>query len=74
MILMGLLVAGTAYENHLDRSQRRKEKIPSNNNIAAETAGKLGSPLDKAAAELGHRGNSDSDISTSDSFRGENCS
>lgn len=69
-MLVMLMAAGTAYENHLDRCQRRKDKAPSNNNVEADVPGKLGSPLEKATGELSTRGHSDSDISTSDSFKG----
>ncbi|XP_054271181.1 nose resistant to fluoxetine protein 6-like [Macrosteles quadrilineatus] len=69
-ILLVFMFVGTAYENHLERKQRRREKTPSNNN-RAEAADKLASPLDKISPHhhMGAKGNSDSDISTSDSFR-----
>lgn len=62
-----MIALGSAYENHLERQQRRRDKVPSNNN---EANNKLSSPLDKIHGDIPRRGHSDSDISTSDSFRG----
>lgn len=75
-ILLVFIAVGSAYENHLERQQRRRDKAPSRHNNNEEARGgagdKLASPLDIRQLELTRDRNhhSDSDISTSDSFRG----